>query len=251
MPHHKPSWSDCFPLQIYWTWIVAALIAGGLVLATQCSPREAHASQWSLDLGAGASFFTRTIEDSTWIQKGLPHSTDLKDFAYRAGVSYAFNDKYSIQMNYVNMGAARMSNTYVVEDHEYDAKSSTCLVGAKCLERGPFQTKDTMQGGEVSVTRTWDTGTFKPFARMGAALMMHHVHVVAGQTREFVLDMHGRVPMLLLGGGVQYQLHPKAALYWDATYYHGPGGMNCLTPCGLPVSKEMLLSIVGVRIPLS
>ena len=242
---HGRGWFDSIAWDLWYGWILATCVLLGLLLTSECVPQPAHAGQWSLDLGAGASFLNRTIEDGTWIQKGLPHSTDLKDFAYRAGVSYAFNDKYSIQLNYVNMGTARLSNSYVVEDHEYDTKSSTCLVGGKCLERGPFHTTDTMQGGEVSVTRTWDPGAFKPFARIGAALMIHHIGVSAG-TEGYSLDMHGRVPLLLLGGGVQYKW-----LYWDATYYHGPGGMNCLTPCGLPISKEMLLSIVGVRIPLS
>ena len=236
-------WFDSVSLDLWYPWILAAIVAL-LMLASECSRQPAYAGEWSLNVGAGATFFNRTIEDGTWIQKGLPHSTDLQDFAYRAGVSYAFNDRYSLQLNYLNMGTARLSNSYVVEDHEYDAKSSTCLIGGECLKRGPFHTTDTMQGGEISLTRTWHLSALQPFVRVGAALMMHHIHVEAG-TGGYTLDMHGKVPMGLVGAGLCY--------HWacvDTTYYHGPGGMNCLTPCGLPISKELLVTMVSVKVAL-
>lgn len=91
------------------------------------------------------------------------------------------------------------------------------------------------------------TGRLQPSVRLGAALMFHHLQAISPQVSMLnpVIDLHGRIPMTLLGAGLCYK-----QVCADTTYYHGLGGPNCLTPCGLPISKEMLVTLFTVKIPL-
>ena len=210
-----------------------------LLVLCLLSSSVAHAGELYFDAAVGATLFQRTIEDGTWIQDALPHRTDFTSLAWRVGLGYRFTERWSVQANALRMGTVT-STARVVNDRDYDSIAHACL--ANCSTAFPFTTIDTMHGGELSLTRTWLLGPVAPFLRGGGALLWHHLRAHWLGTAG---EMHGWIPMGLVGGGLCYG--------WacvESTYYHGIGGMNCLTPCGLPIAKEAVVSLVSLKIPV-
>lgn len=240
----KPCWTESLMLEIASVYLTVAVVVIVLLLLVTCAEQEAHAELY-FDFGAGASFFSRTIEDGTWWQQDLPHSNDFTELAFRAGVGYQFQNGWSLQASYLHLGTAKIATRGVVMDEHYDPKAHQCLSKCSEPERIAFFTKDRYEGAELAVTYTWQRDGLSPFIRGGAALLFHHLQARITDS-GYVLDMHGRIPMALLGGGVSY-----GPFSFDTTWYRGFGGMNCLTPCGLPISQEFLLSIISIKIPLS
>jgi len=235
--------SDSLGLEILHGWIMAGVLAIGLLSVSECTVQPVHA-EFYVDVAGGITTFIPTIEDGTWWQQGLPHKFDTTAFAWRAGVGYRFNARWSVQANYVNLGTVRI-NAAVVPDGAYDNVAHKCL--QFCDQPLPTKTSDAMQGFEVSATRTWQVGPVSPFLRGGAALMFHRLTLTSeDQDSPNQLKYYGRIPMVLVGGGLCWK-----QICLDETYYHGLGGQNCLTPCGLPVAKEALVSLISFKIPLN
>ena len=237
-------------LEIFYGWLLAILTALGILLVSECAvAKPAHAGSFYLDVGVGTTLFQRTTEDGTWIQDGLPNQTDFTSFAYRAGLGYTFNERWSIQASYLNLGIARI-RARVVHDPDYDPKGSVCL--ASCGNAFPFNTTDRMYGGELSITRTFTDWPVRPFIKAGAALMYHHlkadVQVLYPSPGNFSIDSKGYIPMGLVGLGACYK-----AICAESTWYQGIGGSNGLPGMeyGLPIANSTLVTMASVKIPLA
>ena len=234
----KPSWSDCFPLQIYWTWIVAGLIAGALLLFTECSPREAHAELY-VDVAGGLAQFMVTAPDGDYLQRGLPRSLDLRSLAYRVGLGYRFNERWAIQGSYVNFGTLNQTAKFV-SDEDYSAKGSACI--KNCATAPTYRITDKYHGGELTVSRTWE----HIYLKAGMAYLMHGFTINredgTGQSNQH----YGQFLSTVAGLGWQH-----GPFYLEADYYHGLGGSNGFlgSDNGWPLSKEQVVAWFGLRIP--
>lgn len=236
-----------YPRAVLTTWLLALLLVLALVLWPGLV-KKAEAGAY-LDVGLGATLFNRTIEDGTWIQEGLPNKELLESFAWRVGLGYTINDRWSLQANYLHFGTAKI-RALVVRDPDYNNKQHVCL--NHCGEAFPFNTNDTMYGGEVSLTRTWQIRAFAPFLRAGGAVMIHHLRAAIQPmypTIEppLVNSRHGFIPAVLVGGGVCYKMFCA-----ETTYYQGLGGSTggFGMDYALPISTSLFMSLVSVKIPL-
>ena len=215
-----------------------------ILLTCLLASSYAQAEGLYLDLASGFTQFTCTIcqgdNDGTWRQAGLPNGIRYTSPAFRAGLGYAW-DKWRVQASYLNAGQVKIHLYYTTGDDTYDKAAHRCL--ANCSTPNTrFETSDSYQGGELSLARDFTIGPVKPFVRVGGAVLFHIIDVNFQTTH---LKMHGTVPMGLIGGGLCYQ--------WvcaETTYYKGFGG-GTEWSAGLPVSKEMFVSLVSIRIPIT
>lgn len=245
----KPCWSDNLGLEIVLGWIAAAIVATGLVLLSECAVTPAHAGQFSLEGGVGLSFFIPTIDDGTWYQQGLEHYWKRDSLAYKVGLSYAFNDHWSVSAAYLNMGQTGVDARTTLDDSYYDPIHHVCT--ANCTALGSFKVRDKMQGGEITVTRSFPMGDWSPFLKAGAAVMVHKLTSVNVDNANILTQhWHGNIPMTVLGGGVEYKPWHIAL---DTSWYYGLGGddSGCIGgACGWPISKQVLVTLFTVKIPL-
>ena len=242
---HKSSWSDCFPLEIYWSWIVAGMIAAGLFLVSECAPREAHAEAY-LDVAGGLTQFLITAPDGDYLQRSLPHTLDTRSPAYKVGLGWRFNERWSVQGGYVNMGQITQSAIFV-GDENYNAKTSQCTNG--CPGRKNYRMTDAYHGGELTVTRTFKLNdSWAWHLKGGGAYLMHRFTMNTEDGSGASLQHYGQFPAVIAGAGASWK-----ALYVSMDYYHGLGGSNGFMgqDQGWPLSKEMLVMWFGVKIPLS
>ena len=230
-----------FPLQTYWTWLVAAVI-GAALLISECAVRPAHAEVY-LDLAGGLTRFLITAPDGDYIQRDLPHTLNLNSLAYRIGLGYRFNERWSIQGGYVNLGTIKQDARFVA-DQDYNPKLSQCL--ANCATAPPYKMTDTYKGLELTATRTFPLGDWSLFLKGGGAFSKHTFSIVRLDTASFH-ENKGQFYSVVMGSGGCYQW---ACLELD--YYHGLGGSNGFMgePQGWPLSKELLVSWLSVKIPL-
>ena len=242
----KSSWSDCFPLQIYWTWIVAGMIAAGLFLVSECAPREAHAGAY-LDMAGGGVHALITAAPGDYTQSNLPHSFDTNSLAYKVGAGWRFNDRWSIGAAYVNFGTTVKQSAIFVPDENWNPKGGHCLNG--CTRRNNYRMTDAYHGGELTVTRTFTL--FEDWAwhlKAGGAYLMHRFTLNVEDGNGQSIQHYGRYPATVAGVGASYKW-----AYLEADYYHGLGGSNGFMghDQGWPLSKEMIVTWFGVKIPLS
>ena len=239
----KSSWSDCFPLQIYWTWIVAGMIAAGLFLVSECAPREAHAGAY-LDMAGGGVHALITAAPGDYTQSNLPHSFDTNSLAYKVGAGWRFNDRWSIGAAYVNFGTTVKQSAIFVPDENWNPKGGHCLNG--CTRRNNYRMTDAYHGGELTVTRTFQWDDYALFLKGGGAWMEHKFTI----TRMDLGISHrhdGEYPAVVMGVGASYKW-----LYSELEYIHGLGGSNGFAGenQSWPLSKEQAVAWFGVKIPV-
>lgn len=230
-------------LEMWYGWIAALLIAAGLLMASECSPTPAHADTGLyLDLAGGVSNYFITATDGDFYQRGLPHRVDLSSVAYRALLGYRINERWSIQGGYVNLGHLKQGARFV-DDADYDPKAHRCL--AKC-EGIPFKMTDAYKGWEASVTRTFPFEDWSLFLRGGGARIQHTFSIIRMDVASFH-ENRGVFYAALMGAGACYKI-----VCAETAYYHGLGGSNGFMgqDQGWPLSKELLVSLVSVKVPL-
>ena len=223
-------------------WLAGFFTGLLLCFVATCTTKPAMAETGLyLDLAGGATQFMVTAQDGDYRQEGLPHTFDLTSAAYRVGLGWTFNEQWSIQAAYINLGTLKQSAVFVSDEH-YDRHTTHCLNG--CPNQAHHTITDAYQGGELTVTRTFAFDSFDLFLKGGGALLLHRFTIHRLYDGTF-LEHYGRFPATVVGAGGCY-----GAVCLETTYYHGIGGSNCLTPCGWPLSKEMFVSLLSVKLPI-
>lgn len=236
------AWSDCFGLRVLYGWLIAGLLAVGFFVVSECTPREAHAGSFYLDFAGGLSIGTpcTTLPDGDWYQKGLPYQCDTTSIAWRAGLGYRFNERWSIQASYLKPGDDHLKAKYV-SDADYDPISHTCLTN--CGNALTLVAKDKKQIVELSVARTWAYRDVQPFLRIGGGAMLHEFSIYGTQS-GFYQEHSGTVPLGLIGAGLCYGI-----VCAEATYYQQIGP-PLIVEYGYPMATNAVVSTMGVKIPI-
>lgn len=237
-------WSDCVPTQILWPLIVTISILGFL-LVSECSLQPAHAGSPYVTVGGGFTAFNPTTADGDFTQQYFRPNYKWAAPAFKVGAGYAFNDRYAVELRYVNAGSNGYDSKFV-SDLSYNAKTHTCT--ASCNTPGFLRARDYVQGFDLTVLRTFTDYDYRPYVRLGAALMYHRLDVnvahnpvnVAPDSQSF-MRMEGWMPMAVLGVGVK-----RDRFSLETTFYTGFGGTNCVSPCGFPQSTQFLTTMLGV-----
>lgn len=211
-----------YPRILALNWLALAL-----TLVASCQAMPAHAGALYLDIGAGGSFFQRTVEDGTWCQQatGSGCTFNLKDFAWRAAVGYDFSPEWGLQFTVSSLGTPRLFSQFV-DDSEYDPHRHACT-GPTCANPHQLWTHDDMRAYDVRVIRTFPSGNWKPRLFIGPALLTHRLTVNSQHNDGSVKVAHqhyGRIPALVLGAGLCYG--ERWQLCGDAAYFLGIGGSN-------------------------
>lgn len=204
-----------------------------------------HAGEFYLSGSMGVTSFIRTVDDGTWIQRGLTHNFHSQNVGWRTGAGYRINPAWSVQAHYINLGTVRIE-TMAVGDESYDPKANRCL--SHCDKAIPFHTHDLMEGAEISVSRHWQVGPIDPFLRAGGAAIYHRLTAQYGNVSMVGYDgkaFNGWIPTALVGGGLCYRW-----VCGETTYYYGFGGGTDWS-AGLPISKQSVQTLLTVNIPLT
>lgn len=243
----KPCWSDCFPLPILWPLIVTILVLGFL-LVTECQPKTAQAGQWYLEGGVGAAFFHPTVDDGTWRQDGVQRPNfRLLDQAWTVGIGYRITERWSVQGHRFDWGSSAVKSRFASDADYYGGHCPACPTAhSKVMDR--------MTGYDVTITRHFPlTSEWEPYLKAGAAVAFHELKWTYPDSAEFGPSrFNGAIPMLVIGGGLCFQ-----RLCWDNSFYTGTLSMNggCLNggqyDCGYPLAKQVGVSLITFRIPLS
>ena len=197
-----------------------------------------------LTIGGGFTAFTPTTADGDFVQRGLPHNYKWAAPVFKVGVGWNFSDTWAAELRYVNAGSNGYDSNFV-SDLSYNPKTHTCA--ASCNTPGFLRARDYVQGFDLTVLRTFTSYEYRPYLRLGAALMLHRLDVniwnhpinAAPDSQTFIRT-DGRIPMLVAGVGVK---HGHFTL--ESTLYYGLGGPNCLSPCGFPQSTQFVTTMVG------
>ena len=240
----KPCWSDSLGLEILYGWLLAFAVAIGLLLVSECTTQPAHAGLY-LEAAGGFTNFLITAPDGDYLQRSLPHSLDTRSLAYRVGLGWSFNERWSVQGGYVNMGQITQSAIFV-GDENYNAKTSQCTNG--CPGRKNYRMTDAYHGGELTLTRTFHLDdAWAWHLKGGGAYLMHRFTLHQENGSHTFIQHYGQFPAVMMGAGGSY-----GPLYLELDYYHGLGGSNGFMgqDQGWPLSKEMLVGWFGVRFPL-
>ena len=238
----KRPWHDTVLLDLLAGYGAFIVLAVAIVAVSECTARPAHA-ELSLDLAGGATQFQITAADGDYLQRGLPHTLDQTSFAYRVGLCWALNERWSSCGAYLNLGTINQSAQFVA-DKDYDTKAHQCI--SNCGTAAPYRMTDKYQGGELTVTRTFQWDDAALFLKGGGALLFHQFRIARYDGSQ-AHENDGKFPAAVLGGGACYQ--------WacaEVNYYHGFGGSNGFLgqDQGWPLSKEMLVSLLSVKIPI-
>lgn len=227
-------------------WLMQVLTVMVMLMQT-CTSTPVMAGMY-IDIAGGFTQFIPTWQDGDFHQDGLPHQYDSQAAAWRAGLGYRFNERWSVQAHYLNFGTTRVFAEFV-NDRDYDPKAHQCL--RKCNETGQLTASDAVQGFDVSASHHWQVGEMSPFLRVGGALLFHRFSI-ENYNGTFAQKHYGRIPATLIGGGVCYKV-----LCAETTFYAGIGGPNsgCVAPsdqssCGYPISKQLIMSLISLKIPL-
>lgn len=228
-----------YPLQVTLSWIASLTLAALVFLAAECAPKPAHAGQWAIDLKGGVSWPIRTTPDGTYWQQAYPHDTKPLTGAYGIGLSYQYTPTLSFQAHYLDLGTSRIKG-YAITDEHYDFKAHRCKYGpAECTATYGYRATDSLRGGDLTATYTWEREGLQPFVKGGLALLYHQAifrHQNGDEDR-----FNGWIPALELGAGLSYKL-----FYVELDYFQGMnfGGQN------LPISTQQVVAFFGVQIPL-
>ena len=239
----KSCWSDKWCPDLWYGWLLAVLIGVGLLMS-ECAVRPAHAELY-LDAAGGLTQFMITTPDGDYLQRGLPHTLDLKSAAYKVGLGWRFNERWSIQGGYVNLGTVKQSAVFV-SDENYNPKTSQCLNG--CPGQSNYRMTDAYHGGELTITRTFPFNAYSLFIKGGGAYLMHRFTIHQDNGSHTFMQHYGQFPAVVAGLGASYKW-----AYIEADYYHGLGGSNGFMghDQGWPLSKEQAVAWAGVKLPLT
>ena len=226
-------------------WAVSLFVIGLAVALDTCTTKPAHAELY-LDAAGGISQFFITAADGDYLQKGLPHSLDTSSLAYRVGLGWSFNKRWAVRASYLNLGSVKQSANFVA-DADYNAKQGRCT--ANCANAAPYVMSDNYKGLEAIVTRSFAlSGKWSLQASLGGAYLDHRftINKNAGTNDESHRNK-GQFIATVLSGGACY-----AVFCAEASYYHGLGGSNGFMgqDQGWPLSKEIVVSWLNVKIPL-
>ena len=219
-----------------------------LVALSECVAKSVYAGQWTIEGSVGAAFHQSTTYDGTWRQDGVQApNVRLMDQAWSLGLSYRINDKYSVQGHRFDWGSAGVKSRFV-SDEDYDPVHSVCL--ANCA--GTYiKVLDRMTGYDLTASRYWSIGDkVEWYLKGGGAIAFHELKAGDGAT-YYPLRFNGAIPMLVVGGGLCF-----GPLCWDTTLYQGTLSMNggCIGggqyECGYPLSKQVIVSALLIKIPL-
>jgi len=232
-----------FNMQVIVEWITVILVAVALYFVSTCAypPHEAYAGQLSLDVKGGVAFPIRTTPDGTYLQEAYPTNTRLVTGAWAVGLNYQLSSRpaLSFQAHVLSLGSSRI-NGQAISDENYDHINHRCKSGT-CQPHLIFQAKDSLKGGDLTATYTWQREGVRPFVKGGVAILAHHAvfrNVQDGSADRF----DGIIPELELGAGLAYRF-----AYIELDYFQGMnfGGQN------LPISTQQIVTFAGVKIPLS
>ena len=229
-------WFDSISLDLWYPWLIAAVMAL-LILASECSRQPAHAGELSLDLKGGIAWPIRTTPDGTYWQQAYPHNTKPLTGAYGVGLSYQYTPTLSFQAHYLDLGTSRIKGR-ANSDENYDHKNGRCHTN--CTQTYAYRATDTLQGGDLTATYTWERDGVRPFIKGGVALLYHRAkfrNTDTGDEDRF----NGWIPELELGAGLAYEW-----AYLELDYFQGMnfGGQN------LPISTQQVALFAGVKVGL-
>ena len=220
---------------MWYPWMLAALIAGGLVVS-ECTRQPAHAGEWSLDLKGGLALPFRTTPDGTYYQEPYPHNTKLITGAYGIGLRYQHTPTLSFQAHWLDLGKSRIKGR-AISDENYDFRQHRCK--SECVNTYGFRATDALQGIDLTATYTWMRDGVQPFLKGGAAIFRHRAIFRNEDGNED--RMNGLIPSLELGAGLAYEW-----AYLELDYFQGMnfGGQN------LPISTQQVALFAGVKVGL-
>lgn len=223
-------------LDIWYPWILAAIVAL-LLAAKACQPEVAHAGQWSLDIKGGLAWPVRTTPDGTYWQQAYPHNTKPLTGIYGVGLSYQHTPTLSFQAHWLDMGTSRIKGR-ANSDENYDYKNSRCV--NDCTRTYGYRATDSLRGGDLTATYTWERDGVRPFVKGGVALLYHQATFRNENGGED--HFNGWIPELELGTGLAYQ--------WTCVELDWFQGMN-FGGQNLPISTQQIAVFAGIKIPLS
>ena len=230
-------WFDSVSLDIWYPWILAAIVAL-LLAAKACQPQAAIAGQVSLDLKGGVVLPVRTTPDGTYWQQSYPHATKPLTGTYGIGLNYQHTptSPWSYQIHWLDLGSSRIKGR-ATSDENYDHINHRCHTN--CTRTYAYRATDTMQGGDLTATYTWERKGVRPFVKGGLALLYHRAifrNENGGEDR-----FNGWIPELELGAGLAYEW-----AYLELDYFQGMnfGGQN------LPISTQQVAMFAGVKVGL-
>lgn len=215
------------------TWTLAILLA--CLLAYDM----AHAGSLSLDIKGGVAWPIRTTPDGTYWQQAYPHNTKPLTGAYGVGLNYQHTPTLSFQAHYLDLGTSRIKGHAITDDH-YDYKAHRCKYGpAECTATYGYRATDSLRGGDLTATYTWERDGVRPFVKGGVALLYHRAtfrNEWSGEDR-----FNGWIPELELGAGLSYEW-----AYLELDYFQGLnfGGQN------MPISTQQVVMFAGVKLPV-
>ena len=241
-------WHDTVVLDLLAGYGAFIVLAIAMLTLSECVLPQAHAGQWAVEGSVGAAFPRPTVYDGTFRQDGVqPPNFRLMDQAWSIGFSYRINHQWSIQGHRFDWGSAAVKSRFV-SDQDYDPVNSVCL--ANC--QGTYnKVLDRMWGYDLTASRYWPiTDAVEGYLKGGGAIAFHELKWGDGNTYG-PTRFNGAIPMLVLGGGLCY-----GPLCFDTTLYQGTPSMNsgCIGggqyECGYPLSKQVVVSALLVKIPI-
>ena len=224
-----------YPRMIALNWL--ALLVG---LAYSCQALPAHA-ELTLDLAGGYSQFLKTTAEGDYRQSGLPSTWDTRSLAYKVGLCYAFNERWSTCGGYVNFGTINQTAKFV-GDEDYNPKGSQCV--KNCATAPTYRITDAYHGGELTISRAWE----HLYAKLGMAYLMHRFTINKEDGSGASNQHYGQFLSTVAGVGAKY-----GPFYAEVNAYMGLGGSNGFLghDQGWPLSKEQVVAWFGVRLPLT
>ena len=229
-----------YPRLITLNWL--ALLVGLTLLS--CEVRQAQAEAY-LDLAGGLTNFLVTSADGDYRQGSLPHTFDTKSAAYKVELGWKFNERWSIQGGYLNLGTLKQSAIFV-SDENYNPKTGACING--CPGRSNYRITDAYHGGELTVTRTFHLDdAWAWHLKVGGAYLMHRFTLHQENGSHTFIQHYGQFPAVVAGVGASYKW-----AYIEADYYHGLGGSNGFMgqSYNWPQATEMIVTWFGFKLPL-
>ena len=228
-----------YPRAVLTAWLLAVLLACALAYDL------AHAETGPyLTVGGGFTAFMPTAMDGDFVQRGFSPNYKWAAPAFKVGAGYNFTDRWAIEARYLNLGSNGYDSNFV-SDLSYNPKTHQCT--ASCNTPGFLRARDYVQGVDLTVLRTFTDAEYRPFIRLGAALMYHRLDVniwnhpinAAPDSQTFIRT-DAWMPMLVGGIGVK-----RGHFTLESTLYYGLGASNCLSPCGFPQSTQFVTTMVG------
>ena len=237
MSLHRGSEPMSYPVQVTLSWLSALTIAVLVILAAECQPTPAHAGEWTVTAGLGATHFLPTAVDGVWHQEAFGNGYTLDHFAFKFGAAYHVTPTFELGAGFVNFGTVTAENQ-VVDDANYDPHRHVCTQNCQFVHHE--KVTDSMKAVELTGTYTIPFDHWRIRLTGGGALMFHRLTQVnlegsGGPAQQ----LYGRIPAIVLGVGA---CHWKVCL--ESTFYSGIGGPDCLSRCGYPISTQLVTNML-------